>query len=167
MKVLEAVSCATNYSQRIYISYILSSMATRSRKEEKQYTQHRKKEHYHKECIFCRLDTGSELVRETKSYRIIKNLFGYSLWDGQGVTDHLLIVPKKHTDTLSALTRDETIEFMDIVSSYELQGYDYFGRAPLSNRKTVVHQHTHLVKLDRLSKKFLLYTKKPHIRITK
>lgn len=140
-------------------------MATRSRKAEKQYKKHREKEHS-RGCIFCSLTVDNyQVLSETKSFLIVDNIFGYTHWDGQGVESHIMIVPKKHTDKLGNLNSNEIIEYMDIISSYELQGYDLYSRAPLSNRKTVVHQHSHLIKLDRKTKKFVFYINKPHIRI--
>ena len=142
-------------------------MSTRSRKEEKRYSSYRSKlgsGH----CDFCAITPDlAHYVSETKSFFVIKNIFPYSQWDGQGVLDHLLLIPKKHTDTLSDLTRDAAVEFVDCISSYESRGYDIHARGPSSNRKTVVHQHTHLVKLDRKHRRFLFFLQKPYIRITR
>jgi diadenosine tetraphosphate (Ap4A) HIT family hydrolase len=143
-------------------------MSTRSKKEEIRYAKHRKEIHTKTECIFCDYkssDTG--FISETKSFKILENLFPYSQWDGQGVLDHVMIIPKKHTDTLSDLSAPEAVEFVDLIGSYESKGYSIYSRAPSSTRKTVVHQHTHLIKLDNNTKKLIFYSKKPHIRILK
>jgi diadenosine tetraphosphate (Ap4A) HIT family hydrolase len=143
-------------------------MATRSPKEEKVYKAHRKNEHSKTSCIFCDIGPGHmQLVRETKSFKIVRNIFPYSHWDGQDVVDHLMIVPKLHTDTLSDLQSHEAIEYVELMSSYESQGYNVYARAPQSNRKTVVHQHTHLIKLNGKNRKFLLYLEKPHVRLVR
>ena len=83
------------------------------------------------------------------------------------MTDHLLLIPKKHTDTLSDLSSHEAVEYVDIISSYESQGYDIHARGPSSNLKSVIHQHTHFLKLDRKHQKFMLFIHKPLIRIVK
>ena len=56
-------------------------------------------------CEFCTIGKGNEqFVSETNSFKLIHNLFPYSIWDGQRVVDHLLVVPKQHIDTLQDLT---------------------------------------------------------------
>ncbi len=118
-------------------------------------------------CVFCDISSGSDqIIQETKSFRVIINIFPYSYWDDQGVVDHLMIIPKQHTDTLSDLSAPESVEFIDLLSSWESKGYDFTARAPGSNRKTVIHQHTHLLKLDRKTKKFTLYSNRPYINIS-
>lgn len=143
-------------------------MATRSKKEEIRYAQHRNEIHSKIECIFCEYKKSDvSFIRKTKSFKILKNLFPYSQWDGQGVLDHIMVVPIKHTDTLSDLTSHEAIEYVNLISSYESKGYSVYSRAPSSTRKTVFHQHTHLIKLDNQTKNLVFYLKKPHIRIVK
>jgi diadenosine tetraphosphate (Ap4A) HIT family hydrolase len=143
-------------------------MATRSKKEEIRYSIYRKEIHTKTDCVFCDYTNKDGcFVSETKSFMIIQNLFPYSQWDGQGVLDHKLIVPKKHTDTLSDLTSPEAFEYINIVASHELQGYSVYSRAPSSTRKTVVHQHTHLIKLDNQTKNIVLYVRKPYLRLIK
>jgi diadenosine tetraphosphate (Ap4A) HIT family hydrolase len=143
-------------------------MATRTRKDEKRYALHRKEIHSKTDCIFCDYSVGDEsFLRETKSFKIIDNIFPYTHWDGQGVLDHIIVVPKKHTDTLSDLSSYEAIEYVEIISSYENQGYSVYSRAKTSTRKTVVHQHTHLIKLDNQTKNIVLYVRKPYLRIVK
>lgn len=141
-------------------------MATRARKDEKRYALHRKTVHTKTDCIFCDYKSGNQyLLHETKSFKIIKNQFPYTQWDGQGVLDHIMVVPKTHTDTLSDLTSYEAIEFVELISSYEIRGYSVYSRSPGSTRKTVFHQHTHLIKLDNRTKRIILYLKKPYVRI--
>lgn len=142
-------------------------MSTRSRKAEKIYKQHQQAYRYAEECAFCNPDGENVKVdSETKSFYIIKNRFPYTQWDGQGVDDHLMVVPKKHTETLSDLTAEESVEFTQVLGSFENQGYSVYARAPVSNRKSVLHQHTHLIKLDQKNKPFLLVLNKPYLRIT-
>ena len=143
-------------------------MSTRSKKDEILYAKHRKEVHAKTQCVFCDYTEGNAcFISETKSFKVIQNLFPYSQWDGQGVLDHKMIVPKKHTDTLSDLVAHEAIEYIDIVASYESQGYSVYSRAPSSTRKTVIHQHTHLIKLGNRTKNIVLYIKKPYIRFIK
>lgn len=143
-------------------------MATRTRQDEKRYALHRKTVHTKTDCIFCEYQEDSPyFLHQTKSFKIIKNQFPYTQWDGQGVLDHIMIVPKKHTDTLSDLTSHEAIEFVELVSSYEIRGYSVYSRSPGSTRKTIFHQHTHLIKLDNRTKRFLVYIRKPYLLFMK
>ncbi len=139
--------------------------ATRSRKEEKTY---KKDLHANMRpgCPFCEISPKSEqFVEEGVAFHVIRNIYPYSLWDGQGVVDHLMVVPKKHTDTLSDIKAREKAEYVDIISKYEGQGYDIYARAPKSAAKSVFHQHTHIIKLDGRHRRFVLLMRKPYIRI--
>jgi len=139
--------------------------ATRSRKEEKTYKSHLKKI-FNNECAFCTINKNSEqFIRASHSFKIIHNIFPYSFWDGQKVVDHLMVVPKKHVDNLGHMTDKEKVEFIDIIESYERQGYNVYARAPASAIKSVVHQHTHLIKTAGAPKRLVFLLRKPYIRI--
>ena len=139
-------------------------MPARSYKAAKEYKKHRHQTKSNNLCQFCEIQKGNpELVEITKSLKVITNRFPYSLWDGQGVVDHLMIVPKKHLDSLNDLSLEEAHEYLQLVSRYENEGYNIYARTPVSNRRTIVHQHTHLIKLDGLSKKVIVYNDKPKI----
>lgn len=143
-------------------------MTTRSRKEEKIYNKYQKSNRFSEDCVFCNFDSKEEQeIQNTRSFRIVRNLFPYSQWDGQGVLDHLMIVPKKHTDTLNDLDANEAIEYVGLIGSYESEGYSIYSRSKGSTRKSVIHQHTHLIKLDNQTKNVVLYMKKPYIRFVK
>lgn len=118
-------------------------------------------------CDFCSITPKSkQFVQETTYFFIIKNIFPYSFWDLQRVSDHLLILPKKHTDTLSDLTRDEAVEYVELLGSYESVGYNVYSRAPQTKSKSVAHQHTHLIKSEGRLRKVVLYTQKPYLRVS-
>jgi len=78
--------------------------------------------------------------------------------------DHLLVVPKKHTDKLADFTAPESVEFMGIIGSYESQGYNIYARAPQTVSKSVMHQHTHLIKPVGKVHRFIFFIGKPYIR---
>lgn len=122
---------------------------------------------HHDGCAFCLLDKSSpQVLSETKYFKIVRNIFGYSLWDGQKVSDHLMVVPKKHTDSLKDLSAAEAQEFMSIISEYEGKSYNIYARAASSPIKTVVHQHTHLIKPHGSVRRLVLWFHKPYIRFT-
>lgn len=117
-------------------------------------------------CEFCEITNDSnQFVTETESFRVIRNIFPYSYWDHQRVADHLMIIPKAHTDTLSHFTPEQASEFVKLVGRYENQGYNVYARAPKSKIKSVIHQHTHLIKPKGRLVKVMLFIKKPFARV--
>ncbi len=139
-------------------------MPTRSRKEHKVYKNYLKK--LPKDvCQFCLIDQSTpQFIKETKHFKIVQNIFPYSMWDMQSVADHLMIIPKQHTDTLSDLTAEQALEFTHLLADYEKQGYNVYARTPGSGIKSVVHQHTHLIKPGKKTRKFIFYLAKPYLR---
>jgi diadenosine tetraphosphate (Ap4A) HIT family hydrolase len=146
----------------------LSEMtASRSRKQESEYRAYRKKRKPNEDCQFCSISSSSNvLIETTEHFRVIKNRFPYSMWDGHKVIDHLLVIPKKHTDTLNDLTDAEAGEYMRLISAYENDGYSVYARAPGSKTKSIVHQHTHLLKASPKTIRGVLFLQKPYFRIT-
>ena len=141
-------------------------MSTRSHKELRNYRKHRRSFKDETSCVFCEIDSSStELITETAHFKVITNKFPYSLWDDQTVLDHLMIVPRQHTNTLSDLLPDEAQEYIQLVSSYEKNGYNVWARAPQSSMKSVIHQHTHLIKPGKKTLKIMLYIRKPYFRL--
>ena len=142
--------------------------APRSTKEEHWYRKHRKRE-VNDGCPFCAIEKGHpQYVRETAHLKVIRNRTPYSLWDSQGVVDHLMIVPKKHTNKLGSLGSAAALEFIKLVDEYESKGYNLYARSVDSSNRSVVHQHTHLIKLDGKEKSFLFMVKKPwYFRLSK
>ena len=135
--------------------------ATRSRKEElvyKGYLKTLKKDL----CVFC--EDSEEVLAESEFFKVIRNIFAYSIWDGQKVVDHLLIVPKNHTDRIAHFTDAMIVDMHKLMSQYEEQGYNIYARAPASKIKSVVHQHTHLIKTEGAAKKFIFLLRKPYVR---
>ncbi len=137
----------------------------RSSKQEKIYRKHQKRTD-DSICSFCVItENHDQFVDKAKYFNIIRNRFPYDFWDGQGIIDHLMIVPHRHTNDLSGMKNDEKIEYVDLISAYEKRGYSFFARSPSSITKSIAHQHTHLIKSDRRLKRFVLLLKKPLIRI--
>jgi diadenosine tetraphosphate (Ap4A) HIT family hydrolase len=99
-------------------------------------------------CQFCSIEQGhQQFVSDSSHFKIILNKFPYAKWDSQPVAEHLMIVPKQHTDTLRDLSFEESKEYVELISEYEHDGYNIYARTPGSNMKSVKHQHTHLIKL--------------------
>ena len=133
--------------------------AQRSRKEEFKYRNYRKQT-LTDVCEFCS-PLSDQLVKTTSKFKIIRNKFPYSVWDGQTVVDHLMIVPKKHTDTVADFTDQMVVDFHRVLQDYEQQGYNTYLRAPSSKIKSIHHQHTHLLKTQGRPKRFILLIRRP------
>ena len=141
-------------------------MATRSRKEELRYRSYRKNADS-EVCVFCALTSdSSQHIEEYKHFDIIKNIYGYSLWDSTGVEEHNMLVPKRHVASMADFNKGELQEFAQLLRDYEGQGYNLYARGRDSHMKSVIHQHTHLIKLNTKRKKFFMLVEKPYIRIT-
>jgi len=148
---------STNYEERRFMT------APRSTKREHAYQQQRRASRIAiTECPSCVIKSDDLYhIEETLSFRVIRNSAPYSIWDGQGVNDHLLIIPKKHTDKIGNLKGVAASEFLSLINKYETLGYNLFARAPASKNKSVVHQHTHLIQPNDKHVNFILYFRKP------
>jgi diadenosine tetraphosphate (Ap4A) HIT family hydrolase len=137
----------------------------RSRKTTKAY--HSTGPHKHKDavtnstCPFCVLD-GRPVLTDAETMRVFTNKFPYEYWDNQGVIEHLLLVPKRHVESLSELTDAEKVEAMNLMAQYEAQGYSVYWRSKANTARSVSHQHTHLIKVDNVSPHLAVYSQKPY-----
>lgn len=142
--------------------------AQRSRKQEVKYRKHLKNAPQTENCSFCTIKKGDDIfVGETKHFRIIKNLFPYSVWDQQDVIDHLMIVPKIHTETFAVFTPEISAEYVELLSEFENQEYSSYTRAAKALTKSVPHLHTHLIKLSGKYKRLVFFARRPYIRLAK
>jgi diadenosine tetraphosphate (Ap4A) HIT family hydrolase len=143
--------------------------AMRSRKHKKSYKKYLRSLTPSDGCIFCRLDIGDpQYISETTHFKIVRNRFPYDLWDARPVVDHLMLVPKQHTDTLKNLTPEESKEYIEQISEFENQGYNIYARTPGSTMKSVIHQHTHLIKIESKERRRIVITsKRPFVRIAR
>lgn len=133
--------------------------AQRSRKEELRYRTYRKQTHF-SECEFCK-PLPEQVIKTTKQFRVIRNKFPYTIWDGQTVIDHVMVVPKAHTDTIAHFTDEMIADYIRLLQEYEGQGYNTYARAPSSKIKSIAHQHTHLIKTQGRPKSFVLFIRRP------
>ena len=122
--------------------------------------------HPAKNCALCEIKPGDhQYVSRTKHFKIVRNLFPYAIWDQQHVTDHMMIVPATHTDSLASLSDTARLEFVRLISEYESTGYHLYARATKSESRTIPHQHTHLIKCEGRTTKFAFYLLKPYVNV--
>lgn len=135
--------------------------ATRSRKEERIYKKYLAGTPK-SVCQFCAIGDKSDQVLEiSHSFRVLHNIFGYSIWDGLNVEDHLMVVPRRHIDRLSVLERKESVELIKLLAKYEELGYNVYSRTPGSSVKSIVHMHIHLIKTGGKVKNLIFLMRKP------
>lgn len=134
----------------------------RTRKNQAAYDKYRANLPVDIPCIFCSLDeSDSQFISQSQHFKVVQNRFPYDIWDGHKVAEHIMIVPKQHTDTLKDLSFLESKEYVEMISNYEFEGYNIYARTPGSNAKSIIHQHTHLIKFvpKTPAKTFMLRTK--------
>jgi ATP adenylyltransferase len=136
----------------------------RTRKSLKQY---KKSAKISNGCPFCEPNIKDRIiVKHGIGAMVTKNDFGYSIWEGREVIEHLLVVPHRHVANYTNLTTEEKAEIFDIISEYEAGGYDVYARGAGSVQKTVpAHQHTHLIKTRGSPAKLIFFMKKPYYLI--
>lgn len=118
-------------------------------------------------CQFCEFSTALDYVlAEYPLFWVVRNIFPYHIWDGSRTGEHLLIVPKRHIDSIGHFTRAEKTAYIDLIAEYEAKGYSIYSRAAQNGRKSVVHQHTHLIEVGK-GIKAQLFIQKPHVNLTR
>ena len=112
-------------------------------------------------CAFCSDDRV--IVKETHAaFRTLENRFKYDVWDDHTVLEHLMLAPKRHVSVISELTDSEKREYVDLLATYEMEGYSIYSRAPVDVTRSVDHLHTHLLKIDSYPAKWMFYLRRPH-----
>ena len=103
-----------------------------------------------------------EKIAETAHAFIVPNRVFYDLWELRTVTNHLLVIPKRHVRSLSELTKAERLDIMNVLADYEGNDYNVYARAVNSLQRSVAHQHTHLIKTGTRQGRFSIFLKKPY-----
>lgn len=117
-----------------------------------------------KACAFCDYESIKEtIVEEFDHCYVIPNRTFYDVWEMRNVTDHLLIIPKSHTESIGSLREAERHEVIEVIAKYESSGYNFYGRGPGNSQKSVPHQHTHLLKVDETPARGAVFIRKPYV----
>jgi diadenosine tetraphosphate (Ap4A) HIT family hydrolase len=135
----------------------------RTRKDTKHYKPAEKRKlHFEgNHCPFCSLEP-LEVIKTGATMLMISNKYPYHYWEFMDVTDHLMIIPKRHVTTIASFTQAEKLEFLELLSTYERLGYNVYARAEENIMKTIPHQHTHLIKTKAKMAKIAVFTKQPY-----
>lgn len=115
-------------------------------------------------CSFCDLDadTRARIVKQNKHSYIVNIRTQYDTWEGHDVSEHYMVIPNRHVRHFKELTPLEKLEIMDAMADYESQGFNVYARGVNSPRRSMVHQHTHLIKIHGKRNKFMLFMEKPY-----
>lgn len=118
-------------------------------------------------CPFCKPDVVANALFENESVYIVPNLTQYDLWELHDVEDHLLLIPKRHVETLGELNNTERLAIMDKAAEYEAKGYNIYARGVGFVKRSVKHQHTHLIKVANKKPRFALFVQQPYYLLKK
>ena len=117
-------------------------------------------------CQFCdRNEIQVGLVSESKHAYVIKNRTFYDMWELCRVTDHLLVVPKEHVTSVSDLSDAAKADIMTVIGEYEKTDYNAYARGATNGRRSVIHQHTHLIKTNHKQARFFMMFRRPYFMI--
>lgn len=100
------------------------------------------------DCIFCKIISGqqtTELLFENDNIVVFKDIFPKA-------PVHLLVVPKKHIDSLKALTMEDSeliahimLQLPQLAKSQGLEGFRTIINTGKEGGQEVFHLHIHLV----------------------
>jgi diadenosine tetraphosphate (Ap4A) HIT family hydrolase len=113
-------------------------------------------------CTLCSTENGERIVIENDTMYVVPNRISYDVFEGLSVLDHLMIVPKRHVETVKGFTNKEKLDFFNIIGQYEPEGYAVYARGVGNINRSVKHQHTHLIKLKNKRARAYFFLKKPY-----
>ncbi len=130
------------------------------------YRQHNSGDRKHDTCTFYRtIQEGIKDIENAETMVVIPNRVSYDVFEGRTVTDHLMIIPKRHLESLNDFTDKEALEMFRLTAKYEQLGYNVYARGKGSVTRSVQHQHTHLIKTNNKINRFLFYIRRPYFLI--
>jgi ATP adenylyltransferase len=137
------------------------------RKTRQHYAKLNKADQDKEGCNFCNYLEG-DIVAESATMVIIPNRVSYDFFEGRAVQDHLMIIPKRHVESIHDFIKQEKLDMADFAGEYEIRGYNVYARGAGSITRSVKHQHTHLIKVDDTKRaRFIFHLQKPYILINK
>ena len=116
-------------------------------------------------CPFCAPETLANALVTTDAYYIVPNLTKYDLWESHDVEHHLMIIPRRHVESLADLDNHEMLEIMKKIADYEHNGYSVYARGVGFSMRSVKHQHTHLIKASNTHPRLTIFMRKPYMLI--
>lgn len=115
-------------------------------------------------CIFCDIDHSkieNTIIEETEYFYILPTL-------GSLVDGYILIVTKRHINSMSELNENELIEYKNIIEKYQNLFKKIYNKTPIvfehgtpnqnseMKANSVTHAHTHIVNINFSNEKEIL-----------
>lgn len=115
-------------------------------------------------CIFCDIDHSkieNTIIEETEYFYILPTL-------GSLVDGYILIVTKRHINSMSELNENELIEYKNIIEKYQNLFKKIYNKTPIvfehgtpeqnseMKANSVTHAHTHIVNINFSDEKEIL-----------
>lgn len=114
-------------------------------------------------CSLCEAIDPASVVDESETMRVVKNRVPYDMFDNLPATgDHYMIIPKRHVVLLNEFTDQEKLEHMNLIGTYEKDGFNVYARSNTNIRRSQPHQHTHLIRLQSKVPEFIIACNKPY-----
>jgi diadenosine tetraphosphate (Ap4A) HIT family hydrolase len=136
------------------------------RKTRQAYAKHNSSDKKLSTCTFCNeLEITTNIVEENTTMFVIPNRISYDVFEGRRVTGHLMIIPKRHVETFKEFTDKEAADLVHMSAKYEANGYNVYARAMDNISRSVLHQHTHLIKTDTKRTKAIFFIRKPYFLV--
>ena len=133
------------------------------RKTKTIYSKHNASDATQSVCNFCQLATKENILYENATMYVVANRVASDMFEDRKVTEHLMVIPKKHHESIQSFSSEEKCDAMDVMGEYESKGYSVYARGYGSATRSVAHQHTHLIKLAGAPSKVIIYARKPYI----
>ena len=117
-----------------------------------------------KDCSFCNLDKSkiyNTILDETKYFYVTPTL-------GSLVEGYILIISKRHINSMSLLNKEELSEYKFLIRKYRSKFKNIYGKFPIifehgspnlddiNKANSVVHAHTHVVNHNYLNESDLI-----------
>lgn len=112
------------------------------------HTQHMK-EVYGAEipCPFCSpLVSERRTIASTETMLVVENDFPYEFFDNREVSEHIMIVPRRHIGEYRDFSEEELQDYWRLIADYQSREYALFTRPVRDEMRSVpLHLHTHAV----------------------
>lgn len=96
-------------------------------------------------CPFCKEGLKDQkIIRELNDIVVIENMFPYERKYDLKVEKHLLIIPKRHVQSIAELTKDEYRAMLDMESEYTPEITIQTGKKD-TTRSVPQHLHRHII----------------------
>lgn len=113
-------------------------------------------------CNFCKFDKKrieNTIIEETENFYVMPTL-------GSLVDGYVLIVSKKHINSMNELTGKEKEEYFNLLSKYYNRFAEVYGKNPIvfehgtidtnNTASSVIHAHTHIVNHKYKNQEFMV-----------